>query len=645
MRKLPFRFQPPLGIIAVLFIGLSFTNFVQTDLLFNGHFEYILHNETLPTGYNGLFAGSGECVSCHGFDTAMIASVDPLGNDINLVDDWRASMMANSAKDPFWRAKVSHENIINPQLQAETENLCIKCHAPLGAFAAYHSGQSHYSIAEMEQDSIAMDGVSCLACHQQNTENFGNGHTGDLRFDTAKVAYGPYFSPLESPMLMRADYKPVHGPHVKESGVCASCHSLLTSTVDLEGNVTGNTFIEQATYHEWLNSTYNTIEGKKECQTCHMPALSKSQVLLAAGYPDTEPRAPFFKHELVGANAFMQKILRDNIEELGISATVEDFDESIAKTMDMLQNKALDIDVEFTHNTADTAYFEMLIENKAGHKFPSGYPSRRAFVNFLVYNQVGDTIFHSGNWDENMEVYGHDDNYEPHHDIIRSEDDAQIYEMVVSDINGNRTTVLERMATPLKDNRIPPLGFTTTHEVYDTTFIAGAALEDTNFNKIDNEEGSGSDNISFHIPIDNVEQTLFVDAAVYYQTAPPRWMEEMFAESSPEIDSFKAMFNAADKTPILVRKKSIEVSPIVSTYAPEISEWINIQKQGDNRLSILAKTNYEVSIYEINGRLLSCERHTSGIHTLEMNLPQGLYIFHFKNESGHPYNYKYLIQH
>ena len=33
--------------------------------------------------------------------------------------------------------------------------------------------------------------------------------------------------------------------------------------------------------------------------------------------------------------------------------------------------------------------------------------------------------------------------------------------------------MLERAKFPIKDNRLPPLGFTTSHPTYDTTLIAG----------------------------------------------------------------------------------------------------------------------------------------------------------------------------
>ena len=73
--------------------------------------------------------------------------------------------------------------------------------------------------------------------------------------------------------------------------------------------------------------------------------------------------------------------------------------------------------------------------------------------------------------------------WEPHHDVIRSEDQAQIYEMVMGDVNGDKTTVLERAKIPLKDNRLTPLGFSTSHPTYDTTLVAGVPATDIDFNR------------------------------------------------------------------------------------------------------------------------------------------------------------------
>ncbi len=603
----------------------------------------MLQDSLLPSGFNSLFAGSGECIQCHGKDTAGIASVDLFGTDINLVDDWRASMMANSAKDPFWRAKVSHEVLLYPQHQQVIENKCTSCHAPLGHFAAMHNGQEYYSMAEMLADTLALDGVSCLACHQQSTEELGNLHSGHLNFDTIKVAYGPYISPLESPMVMATDYKPVYSDHISDAGICAGCHTLITETLDYDGNYTGTTFVEQATYHEWLNSSYS--ENNTTCQTCHLEAMTRGEVLIAAGY-DTEARTPFYLHELAGANIFMLQIFKDNIEELELSATEEQFEQAILATEDMLFNKSIHLEVTALERTADTVFFEVDIANITGHKFPSGYPSRRAFIEFTVTNEFGDTVFISGKTDPDFEVIGHDTSYEPHHNIIKSEDEVQIYELVMADVNDDVTTVLVRGEYALKDNRLPPLGFTKSHVTYDTVQIAGLADTDSNFNVDSGTEGSGSDKIFYHIPLINENSALEATAKVYYQTAPPKWMQELFAEQSQEIDKFRALFDAADRQPILIKEETTNIGAFVNTNELfENNPFAILQTNNpiDNTITVNSSEIHSYSIFDVNGRLLQYKRNNLGTYDITLNGSAGLYIIRFTNKNGDGITEKIII--
>ena len=138
----------------------------------------------LPNGTDeNFFRGSGLCEGCHGFDPNSIASIDGEGNDINPTDQWRATLMANSAKDPFWKAKVSHETSVNPEHAVELEDKCTSCHAPLGYYGArFDEGASHYSMAELAIDSLALDGVSCNACHAQSDLDIGNLFSGEMNF-------------------------------------------------------------------------------------------------------------------------------------------------------------------------------------------------------------------------------------------------------------------------------------------------------------------------------------------------------------------------------------------------------------------------------------------------------------------------------
>jgi hypothetical protein len=593
-------------------------------------FATMVMDTLLPISYNAIFAGSGVCQKCHGFDTLGVASVDASGNDVNVVDDWRATMMGNSARDPFWRAKVSHEVLLHPQFKNEIEDKCTSCHAPMGHFNAKHIGATHYLMADLLSDEIAQDGVSCLGCHMQNQESLGLHFSGELKFDTFKVAYGPYPAPLVSPMLTETGYKPKHSLRSGEGAQCAGCHTLITETIDLQGNITGNKFVEQATYHEWLNSVFN---DSVSCQGCHMPSLDKFPVYIVTG-AQTEPRNPFYLHEFVGGNVTMLKLLRDNVESLGLKASPAQFDDVIAKTVNLLQNRTLDLNLKLENWESDTVRFSVKLTNKAGHKFPSGYPSRRAFIEFLVKNENGDTLFISGKTDQDFEVYGQNPTYEPHYQIITSENQVQIYELVMGDVNGNVTTVLERAGHPIKDNRLPPAGFTKNHPAYDTTKIAGAALSDTDFNHENGTEGSGSDVVFYYVPMD-ISEPVYVSARVFYQSTPPKWMQEMFAESTPEIDAFRTMFDTADRTPVLIREASDFFSPPVTAKERPSGHFIRLYPtpSADGRIFVQSTVPHDVKIFGLNGQLVDVLKRKSGNY--ELRLPgSGVFLLKFEGKNG-----------
>ena len=548
-----------LGIGAVAYLG-SIANYEWTDArAYHGPQEINFfrgNNIELPLSDNGYFKASGNCDGCHGYDETMEANVDGEGNDISPITMWRGTMMANSAKDPFWKAKVSHEVAVNPQHQEALEDKCTSCHAPMGKYSFEEFNLGAYGMDDLETDSLGQDGVSCLACHKQSEDQLGSLNSGILNFTPAPVAYGPFDKPFEPPMQDLVGILPVASSHINDAGICAGCHTLLTNSVDLSGNFTGETFVEQATYHEWLNSAYDDGQSNATtCQGCHMPTVP-GEVIISANYSELFGRSPFAKHELVGGNSFMLKLLKQNAQTLGIAATDEVMDSTIARTERMLQQQTLNLDLTFATFDSDTGFFEVRLENLAGHKFPSGYPARRAYIEFLVIQANGDTLFKSGVLQSDYEVEGQNTTYEPHYNVINNQDQVQIYEMVMGDVNGDVTTVLERAYSPIKDNRLTPLGFTTSHAVYDTTSIAGIALIDNDFN-FDGFEGSGTDVVHYHVPLNGYNGSIKVTSRVYYQAAPPKWMQEMFAVSTPEIDAFETMYNNADQTPVLIASDSI----------------------------------------------------------------------------------------
>lgn len=527
----------------------------------------------LPDTINALFYGSGKCAGCHGEDPNHLASLAgqtfpmtpmPDAWDVNVVDDWRSSIMANSTKDPFWRAKVRHEVITNPGHTAELEDKCTSCHAPVGHFAAHHDGAEYYSMLEALTDSLALDGVNCAVCHQQAPDGIGTRFSGEMTF-VEDTIFGPYGGgkdeyPVQyQPMQSFIGFYPMFGEHMTRSESCAACHSLVTSSVDLTGAYTGETVIEQATYHEWLNSVYSNGPEQQECQGCHMPQI-QDPVTIASGYAWLQPRSPFALHYFVGANTHMLRMLRNNVDSLDLSASEAQFDSTIERTLKMLQEQSLSL--EATSVLTETGMqVEVELLNKAGHKFPSGYPARRAWVELKVTDTAGDTLFHSGAWNpETGHIIGQENTaWEPHRDIVADDSEVVIYELVLGDVNGAPTTLLERAHAHLKDNRLAPRGFTMDHAVYDTTAIIGMALNDPNFNRNAlGEQGSGTDRITYILPDGwNNTDALDFECTVWYQSLPPKWVAPMLdIQGDSLIDGFRQLYAEFAPTPERIATQS-----------------------------------------------------------------------------------------
>ncbi|MCB9170525.1 MAG: hypothetical protein H6597_01455 [Flavobacteriales bacterium] len=573
---------------------------------------YKVDNGGLVVQFSEYFVTAGRCAGCHGGDSLGFASVDSTGRDVNVADDWRSTMMANSARDPFFRAKMEHEGSVNPAQRTAIENKCTSCHAPLGMHEERMLGNPPFNGAMLDTSVIGQDGVSCLSCHQQDPDSAGHFFSGELHFDSARV-YGPYPDEEIVPEIMEffVGWRPGYGEHIQDSRVCAGCHTLQTATLDLNGSPTGDIFTEQATWHEWKNSNYY---GVQSCRGCHMPRLQDS-IVLAADYAFLSGHAPFGLHHLAGGNAFMLQLLKQHKDQIGVPATDTQFDSTITRTLVMLQQRSVHLDLELTSRTLDTAYIDVKLTDLAGHKFPSGYPSRRAFVQVLAITPQQDTLYANGLWDNTYEVIGHDSPYEPHHDVITDPGQVQIYEMVMGDVNGDVTTTLERALSPLKDNRLVPIGFSTTHYTYDTTLIAGVPASDVDFNHDAlGTEGNGGDIVHYHVPLDGYDGPVQFTARVFFQPVPPAWNAEMFSYNGPRIDTFRTMYENADGTPILVTADSLsdDRTAIFGPDAVDVRIWPDPTTDGIVRIT--ASEVELLDVFTADGRRCTVrkERHTDG---------------------------------
>ncbi|MCA8919775.1 MAG: ammonia-forming cytochrome c nitrite reductase subunit c552, partial [Planctomycetes bacterium] len=367
---------------------------------------------------DGHFRTHTVCANCHSNAGGASAMRDSMNRDLGPVNLWRGTMMANSFRDPYFRAVLAAEKEHHPNLAATIEDTCLTCHAPQAAYEAHQQGGTQ-TLSELytgatSRAQIGLDGVSCSTCHQIEATGLGTPATYTAKFQIApsKVAYARHANPFANPMVNNSGYTPTQASHTSQSKMCASCHTLHTPVVDLANNLTTATFPEQAPYYEWRNSIYSTEVASpgasaQDCQGCHMPSLSQDGVAIntriarrPAGddFPPISPRQPFSRHSMLGANTIMLSILRDHAGDLNSPASTAEFNHLIDRNRDFLRNSTGDVTVQNLALNSGTLSFDVKVENHTGHKFPTSYLSRRAWLRVLVKDAGGNTVWRSGDY-------------------------------------------------------------------------------------------------------------------------------------------------------------------------------------------------------------------------------------------------------
>ncbi|MCB2203225.1 hypothetical protein KQI65_00640 [bacterium] len=495
----------------------------------------VLAQRELPTDKSDMFSGSGNCQLCHAAGTK--ANIDKDGKDVSPPSSWRSAMMANSARDPFWQAQVMNEAGDLPAIAGVVQDKCTNCHTPMGHEEAQVGGDTEFTLAEAELDPLSMDGVSCTLCHQVTDEDFGEeeSFSGGYDISETRVAFGPYSNPLINPMRNLTGFEPQHAPHMEQSEHCATCHTLYTPYVDASGNIVGE-FPEQTPFLEWKASVYPS--QNRSCQSCHMPALQEA--IPISSMPGTSPaRTPYFQHHFVGGNASMLTLIKAHGDDLGVTAYDADFDRSIARTRTQLQSGTVRLTGSATVQGSQLSV-DVQVENLAGHKVPSGFPSRRAWLHVVVRDAQQRTVFESGAWDADGRITGVDEaGFEAHHDVISDAGDVQIWEAVLGNTDGEVTARLLRASQYLKDNRLPPAGFTN-EGMLDPDFGAvGVPLSDASFNDFDGSGNSGGDALRYALSVGD-GGPFTVDVEMCYQSVKPLFIDNLTRQNTAEANSFLA---------------------------------------------------------------------------------------------------------
>lgn len=474
------------------------------------------------------FQTSDRCIACHNGLTT------PSGRDVSIGFEWRASIMANSSRDPYWQASARRETMDHPDARAAIEDECSVCHMPITRYEAKLHGRlgqifSHFPFdASKKTGREAEDGVDCSTCHQIGKEKLGTAasYNGGFVIDPPESKdrhpeYGPFDIVEGNEHIMRTStsgFRPTKASQIRDPKLCATCHTLFTVARGPGGKAIGE-LPEQMPYLEWLHSDF--YYKKQTCQDCHMPLVKEpTPVARVLGVP----RKGLHQHVFVGGNFFLQKMLNRYRGELEVSALPQELTAAADGTAAFLESQSARLRIDRIGIHSGRLEAEVEVENLAGHKLPTAFPSRRAWLHVVVRDRNGRTVFESGALRPNGSIVGNANDadptqFEPYYSEITRPDQVEIYEDIMKTPAGGVTTGLLTAIGYLKDDRLLPNGFDK-QTAGKNIAVIGRAAKDPNFS-------GGGDRVLYSVALGHAQGPFQVLAELWYQPIGYRWANNL----------------------------------------------------------------------------------------------------------------------
>lgn len=442
-------------------------------------------------------------------------------------------------------------------------------------------------------------------------------NTGRYVRGPADEFYGPFEDVATIPMQRTLGVKPMHNEFISDSQLCGTCHTINLPNIGateakypvLNAAETNPAFkdynhsIEQATFLEWQNSVFAQAPGKEgsrfaSCQDCHMPGgftsldktieIDQITTQIAAiqdvNFPQAEYRLPnkdidvplrddYKRHEHVGLNVFLLEMFDQFQGILGIdkkdymTGAINGVDIGIENMLKQAQETTASIKVSDIALDGAQLKAKVNIRNLTGHRFPSGVAFRRAFVELVVLdgdkvvwgsgrtNSVGVIVDGEGK-PLPSEFLPNTDTYQPHHQVIKSQDQVQIYEELNQNAAKEFTTSFIHRVFPIKDNRLLPDGWRAA-KFFDPDgevlfeFFESTDPEGTGDDPDYKDKGSGfvgGDQVVYDIslPATIDPANLSVRATLYSQSIPPFWLHQRFS-TAPTGPATKRLYYLASR--------------------------------------------------------------------------------------------------
>lgn len=224
------------------------------------------------------------CGSCH---PDQVAQWQDSNHSFAGVDTWVLDLFSGTGTPGGGEGYVFRD-LHDP----EDTGFCATCHTPMAD--VFDPGNVFLDEVTVKG---ALQGVTCVACHQMDSVNGdpnGLHHLGTstYRFPDGDLPTAFYvWGPLDD--VSFAGMGASFGTHTLESRFCSSCHQYNNPETGAPG---------QNTYGEWLDSPFSEPGPDfRSCQDCHMPMEEEEGTVCSVGGPPIRDPEQRHQHDFVGS--------------------------------------------------------------------------------------------------------------------------------------------------------------------------------------------------------------------------------------------------------------------------------------------------------------------------------------------------------
>lgn len=528
---------------------------------------------TQPDGLSIGLQTSVDCDTCH---------------SAPIYNSWRGSVMAQAGRDPLLWSALAVSNAYAPG----SGEFCLRCHVNKGWLEGRSTPASG---ASLTMDDLG-NGVACLTCHRMvdviaspNDEassidslirssltSLPPANTSSnamLIIDPNDNRRGPFSlaNTFAYHSVRRTDLLGQTGSAETRSRLCGSCHNIFNPLLSFDptrgtegeywlnpvgqpsptfdSSAENRPFPIERTFDEWKLSTYATggvyapqFAGSKPngivetCQDCHMPRVT-GQAADPAFNPitrDCRTTGCLPQHDFLGANTWLPDLLQNAAWRLSAVSDAEYLDNAKAQTTVFLK-KAATMEVTMSDPAGGFRQVTVTVVNQTGHKLPTGYPEgRRMWINLRAYDADNNLVYESGEYNSQTGELTLDAAIKVYEAKLGLSPDLADF----MNLPAGASFFFSLNNTWIKDNRIPPRGFTNSNFGQDGLRPVGYSYQD----------GEYWDTTTYSVPDTAVQ----VIAALQYQTASKEYIDFLRQYGGLDGDALGEMWDSSRSEPVTI---------------------------------------------------------------------------------------------